>query len=39
MSSLASALLTPETMLWTVDRNLRALAVRCEVAFDPGKPY
>jgi predicted nucleic acid-binding protein len=38
MSLLASVLLTPETMLWTVDRNLHALAVRCEVAFDPGKP-
>jgi hypothetical protein len=38
MSLLASVLLTPETILWTVDRNLHALAVRCEVAFDPGKP-
>jgi hypothetical protein len=39
MSLLASVLLTPETMLWTVDRNLHALAVSYEVAFDPGKPW
>ena len=35
MSLLASVLLTPETRLWTVDRNLHALAVKCEVAFRP----
>jgi hypothetical protein len=34
MSLLASVLLTPETMLWTVGRNLHALATKCEVAFD-----
>jgi len=38
MSLLASVLLTSETMLWTVDRNLHALADKYEVAFDPGKP-
>jgi hypothetical protein len=31
---LASALLTPDTRLWTVDRNLEALAVRLGVAFE-----
>jgi predicted nucleic acid-binding protein len=30
---LASALLTPDTRLWTVDRNLEALAVRLGAAF------
>jgi hypothetical protein len=35
---LGSVLLTPETMLWTIDRNLHVLAVKCEVAFDAVKP-
>lgn len=33
MSLLASVLLTPETLLWTVDKNLDALATRLDVAF------
>jgi predicted nucleic acid-binding protein len=33
MSLLASALLTPDTLLWTGDRNLDALATRFGVAF------
>ena len=31
---LASVLLTPEAALWTIDRNLAALAKRLKVAFD-----
>lgn len=31
---LASALLTPETALWTADRNLAALAKRLGIAFE-----
>jgi hypothetical protein len=34
MSLLASVLLSPETMLWTFDRNLQGLAVKYDVAFD-----
>jgi predicted nucleic acid-binding protein len=34
MSLLASVLLTPDTMLWTVDKNLGALSTRLGVAFD-----
>jgi predicted nucleic acid-binding protein len=33
MSLLASVLLTPNTLLWTVDKNLDVLAARFEVAF------
>jgi predicted nucleic acid-binding protein len=33
MSLLASALLTPEALLWTVDKNLDAMASRLDVAF------
>jgi predicted nucleic acid-binding protein len=33
MSLLASVLLTPDTLLWTVDKNLDALAMRLGVAF------
>jgi predicted nucleic acid-binding protein len=32
MSLLASVLLTPSTLLWTVDKNLDVLASRCGVA-------
>ncbi len=31
---LASALLTPNTLLWTLDKNLGALALRMGVAFN-----
>jgi predicted nucleic acid-binding protein len=33
ISLLASILLTPDALLWTVDKNLRALAKRFNVAF------
>jgi hypothetical protein len=33
MSLLASVLLTPDTLLWTVDKNLDALATRLGVTF------
>ena len=33
ISLLASVLLTPDTLLWTVDKNLDALATRLGVAF------
>ena len=33
MALLASVLLTPDTLLWTVDKNLHALATRLSVAF------
>jgi len=33
MSLLASVLLTPDALLWTVDKNLDALAMRLDVAF------
>ena len=33
MSLLASVLLTADALLWTVDRNLDALAMRLDVAF------
>jgi len=33
MALLASVLLTPNTLLWTLDKNLGALAVRMGVAF------
>ena len=33
MALLASVLLTPDTLLWTVDKNLDALATRLGVAF------
>lgn len=33
MALLASVLLTPDTLLWTLDKNLDALAVRLSVAF------
>jgi predicted nucleic acid-binding protein len=33
MSLLASVLLTPDTLLWTVDKNLDALSTRLGVAF------
>lgn len=33
MSLLASVLLTPDALLWTVDKNLAALAARLDVAF------
>jgi len=35
MALLASVLLTPQTFLWTLDRELGALASRLGVAFDP----
>jgi PIN domain len=34
MSLLLSVLLTPEAALWTIDKNLAALAKRLKVAFD-----
>ena len=34
MSLLVSVLLTPEAALWTIDKNLAALAKRLKVAFD-----
>jgi len=33
MALLASALLTPGTVLWTVDKKLDALASRLDIAF------
>jgi len=33
MSLLASVLLTPNDLLWTTDKNLKALALRFNVAF------
>ena len=33
MALLASAVLTPDTLLWTTDKNLDALAARLGVAF------
>ncbi len=33
MALLASVLLTPDTLLWTIDKKLDALAVRLGVAF------
>ena len=33
MALLASVLLTPDTLLWTIDRNLDTLATRLGVAF------
>ena len=33
MALLASVLLTPDTLLWTIDKNLDALAARLGVAF------
>jgi hypothetical protein len=33
MSLLASVLLTPDTLLWTVDKNLDALSTRFGAAF------
>lgn len=33
MALLASVLLTPNTVLWTIDKKLRALAERLDVAF------
>jgi predicted nucleic acid-binding protein len=33
ISLLASVLLTPDALLWTVDKNLEALAERLDVAF------
>ena len=33
MALIASVLLTPDTLLWTMDRNLNALATRLGVAF------
>jgi hypothetical protein len=33
MSLLASALLTPDTLLWTLDKGLDALSTRLGVAF------
>jgi predicted nucleic acid-binding protein len=38
MSLLASVLLTPNTLLWTVDKNLDVLAARFEVAFSAATP-
>jgi len=34
MALLASALLTPDTLLWTIDKKLDALATRLSVAFN-----
>ena len=34
MALLASVLLTPDTLLWTIDKKLDALAVRLGVAFN-----
>lgn len=36
VSLLASVLLTPDALLWTLDRNLEALAKRLRVVFNPG---
>ena len=33
MALLASVLLTPDSLLWTIDKNLNALAVRMGIAF------
>ena len=38
MSLLASVLLSTGTLLWTVDKNLDALASRCGVAFSTATP-
>ena len=35
MALLASVLLTPDTRLWTIDKNLDALAARLGAAFSP----
>ena len=35
MALLASVLLTPDTLLWTIAKNLDALATRLGVAFSP----
>jgi hypothetical protein len=37
MALLASALLTPDTLLWTLDKNLRVQAVRLGVDFSGAK--
>jgi len=37
MALLASVLLTPDTLLWTVDKNLDALATRLSVAFSAAR--
>lgn len=38
MALLASVLITPDASLWTLDRNLAALATRVGVAFGAGSP-
>ena len=38
MALLASVLLTPDTLLWTIDKNLDALAARLSVAFSAASP-
>jgi hypothetical protein len=37
MALLAAALLTPDALLWTMDKNLNALAKRLAVAFTPSR--
>jgi len=39
MALLASVLLTPDTLLWTIDKNLDALAARLGVAFSAASHY
>jgi predicted nucleic acid-binding protein len=39
LALLASALLTPDARLWTVDKNLAALATRLGVHFDSERGY
>jgi len=37
MALLAAALLTPDALLWTMDKNLNALTKRLGVAFNPSR--
>jgi len=39
MALLASVLLTPDTLLWTIDKDLDALAARLGVAFSAASHY
>jgi hypothetical protein len=37
MALLASVLLTPDALIWTIDKNLNALAARLKVVFDDSR--
>jgi len=37
MALLASVLLTPDALIWTIDKNLKALAARLKVVFDDSR--